>query len=71
MSIYTQLKAIGVPMGSHESDLYVKDTPEGREIVATHEFFKSITRFRDQIDNEIWFCIPFAYDPWWEARRTQ
>lgn len=55
---------------SHASDLYVKDCPVARIIVAEHKFLSSVTRFRSQIDNEIWFDIPFAYDPWWEKRTS-
>ena len=44
------------------SDLYVKATPYSKEIVNQYEYKRFITTFRDQIDNELWFEIPFAYN---------
>ena len=65
MTIYDEMKAAGVEMDSHESDLYVKNTPEAREIVAGYEYKSNVTGFTSQIDGAHWLDIPFAYDPWW------
>ena len=59
----------GLETDNHESDLYIKDSEAARVIIAGHEFSSNVTRFRSQIDGCIWFDVPFAYDPWWEARR--
>ena len=32
-SLYTELKALGIPMDSHESDLYVPLIPEVEEVL--------------------------------------
>ena len=65
-SIFKAIVAANVPRDHHESDLYVKATLEARAILAQYEH--SFTSFRNQIDGSLWFDIPFAFDPWWEAR---
>ena len=71
MSIYSEAKKAGIPMSSHESDLYLPAHGEFTETVADilnrHKRHKH-TLFISQIDNELWYDIPFAYDPWWNAR---
>ena len=66
MTIYEQLKAAGVPLDHHESDLYARVEPKSRAIVAAN--YPSAKMFRSQIDGELWYDIPFAYDPWWIER---
>ena len=75
MTIYEQLKAAGVPMDSHQSDLYAKKTTESQAIIAACEFRGIVKTFISQIDKTVWYDIPFAYDPFWErveaeSRRT-
>ncbi len=65
ISVYERLKALGVPMSNHESDLYVKATPEAIEATkneANRRFFTS------QIDGTLWIDLPFRYEPWWIKR---
>jgi hypothetical protein len=62
--IYHDLLAAGVPLDSHESDLYAKVTPASRAIVTRSGH--SFTVFRSQIDGALWFDLPFAYLPFWE-----
>ena len=45
----------------HESDLYLKVTPETTEIISRYEFKKLVTKFIDNINHELWYDIPFAY----------
>jgi len=66
VSLYDELLAAGVPLDNHESDLYVKDTPEARAILAKHG--KRAAPFVNQIDHTIWFDVPFMYEPFWRAR---
>ena len=63
---YKALKAAGIPLDQHESDLYALATHEAREIVKTSGW--SHTTFVSQIDGKIWLDIPFAYEPFWEAK---
>jgi hypothetical protein len=66
MDIYKELKDAGVPLTNHASDLYAKVTPESEAIIDRYEHKQHVTRFRNQIDKELWFDIPFAYAPFWE-----
>lgn len=66
--IYEQLQAAGCEMDSHESDLYVKVTPESTAIVDSYQFKSNVTTFTSQIDGERWYDIPFAYVPFWENK---
>jgi hypothetical protein len=67
MSIYQDLKAAGVQLDHHESDLYAKVTPESQAIVDGYRFKCNVTRFTSQIDGLRWYDIPFAYEPFWDA----
>lgn len=71
MTIYEAMKAAGVPIDNHESDLYVKVTPDSTRIVREYgkePYTGSATVFTSQVDGEYWYDIPFAFDPWWESR---
>lgn len=70
MSIYREMLQYGVETDNHESDLYALDTPAARQIIARagRSFDRTITRFRSQVDGRVWIEIPFAFDPFWEAR---
>ena len=69
-TIYDELKAAGVPLDSHESDLYAKVTDISREIMlrrpVTDPIRRNVRVFVSQIDERLWYDIPFAYTPWWE-----
>jgi len=64
---YYKLLRAKVPMDSHESDLYVKDTPTARAILADWPFGR-LGRFKNNINGEIYIDIPFAYAPYWEKK---
>jgi hypothetical protein len=66
MTIYEALQAAGATLDSHESDLYVFDTPAVRKLF--QDFAVSATPFRHDVTNELWWDIAFAFDPWWEAK---
>lgn len=69
MSFYTEAKELGVPMDSHESDLYLKLTQEVVDLLVRYKEEKAKSMlFVSEIDKEMWIEIPFAYDPWWENR---
>ena len=66
-SLYAALKAAGVELDNHESDLHVKDCEAARAIFAqqTPPVFR--TTFTSQ-DGALWWDVPFMYLPWWAAR---
>ena len=70
-SLYEEIKKAGIPIGNHCSDLYFKRTPESLEILTKHDLQKkNATYFTNQINGEIWVDVPFAYDPYWENKKT-
>jgi len=68
MDIYEQLKNANIPLDHHESDLYAKVTPESQKILTTYKYRAQVTTFKSQIDNELWYNIPFAFTPFWESK---
>ena len=51
----------------HETDLYLRKTPASEALIREYEFAANVTIFHDNIDGDIWYDIPFAYTPTWEA----
>lgn len=47
----------------HYSDLYCKVTPASRAIMEQYEYKHLVTTFIDNIDHELWYEIPFCYNP--------
>ena len=66
-SIYRAVKDAGIPMDNHESDLYVKVTPESTKIL--EDSGHSFSTFANEVDKTLWFDVPFAYTPWWSYPR--
>ena len=66
MCLYSQLTILGADMDSHESDLYVRATPEALATVRASG--RSYSLFRSELDGRMWIDVPFAYLPWWERR---
>ena len=73
MSIYTAAKSAGLEMDHHEGDLYLKDTPGARELLAVAGKKidgRNVQPFRSAIDGSAWLDIPFAYDPHFSRERA-
>lgn len=72
-NIYEEALKIIPPeeIGHHESDLYIKVSPESRKLVDNYEFKSNVQTFVSAIaPHVLWFDIPFAYTPYWnEIRR--
>lgn len=66
MSVYQKMKAAGVEVDNHESDLYVPVTDISKEIVRACKL-KAET-FVSERDCALWYDIPFAYDPFFQKR---
>lgn len=72
MSLYTELVAAGIEVSNWQSDLYFPVTKEAREILARHPVQKAnATTFKSQTTGRPYYDVPFAYDPFWEARRPR
>ncbi len=69
MTLYQELVANGIRVDNHYSDLYVPATPEVQVILALHpQNRKQATTFVCQVTGDVWYDVPFAYDPFWTAR---
>ena len=68
MSIYEQAKELGLEMDNHESDLYLRMTPQSTDLMRTYAYRANVTTFISQIDKKPWYDIPFAYTPFWDKR---
>lgn len=66
MSIFQDVKAAGIQFSSHESDLYIPVTPETMELLKKHGLYAET--FTNQVEGGRWYDVPFAYEPFWEAR---
>ncbi len=70
-TLYSRLKDAGCDLDRHESDLYVKDTPEARAIIEAYEADGGITNKESlisQVDGKRWIDLPFAFQPYWDAK---
>lgn len=47
----------------HASDLYLRITPESKALIARLDNKILLSRFRDQIDGDMWYELPFCYLP--------
>lgn len=72
-ALYEEAVKQKIEMDNHESDLYLKVTPESMRLIAAYEFKRCVKKFKSNIDNTWWFDIPFGYSPFWEkaAKRGQ
>jgi hypothetical protein len=69
-SMYEQLKSADVKLDNHYSDLYAAKNETSQGILKGYEYRDSVTEFTSPIDGEIWYDIPFCFDPFWrEIRR--
>jgi len=67
-SLYDRAIEQGLEMGSHESDLYLKVTPESYKLIKNYKYRPNVTTFISQIDKALWYDIPFAYQPFWDKK---
>lgn len=72
LDIYDLLRAAEVPLDNHYSDLYFKATPEAMRVLREHRNVLGVrvSYFTSQIDGKLWGEIPFAFTPYWEARKV-
>lgn len=54
--------------GHWYSDLYCKRKPETTRLLDKYQFRSQVSTFTDRITGKLWYCIPFAYNPYWEVK---
>lgn len=71
-TLFQSIREAGIPYTNHESDLYIKATPETRAILSRFPLNKAnATGFINQAaphKGELWLDVPFAFDPFWESK---
>jgi hypothetical protein len=70
-TLFQELTAAGCEIGNHESDLHVKVCEKALIIIVDHVLLPGSTlqmpsKFASNMDGEMWWDIPFAYDPFWQ-----
>lgn len=71
MTLYQAAIAAGIPIDSHESDLYMLATEEARALIHKHGKHGTASLFRSEVDGRMWWDVPFSFDPWWERRAAR
>ena len=71
MSLYEKVVAAGIKHSNHASDLYIPVNEDTTKLIAEYEYKCNVTKFVSQIDGKVWFDVPFAFIPWWEARQNK
>lgn len=75
MTLYDELVAAEIPVANHESDLYFQASPKALDILdeypAEKEIASCFTNKAAPHIGEQWVSVPFAYIPWWEAKRKK
>lgn len=67
-TIYEELTAAGIECSNWQSDLYFPVTPQTREILKRHPN-QTRSTFVSNIDGRAMYECPFAFDPFWTARK--
>lgn len=65
-SVYEEMELAGLFVGSHESDMHVKDTPQARSILKRKGC--EYKPFTSETNGEALLDVPFSYDPFWKKR---
>lgn len=45
----------------YATDLYLKVNENSNDLVNRFEYKQNVTKFRDEINHELWYEIPFVY----------
>ena len=65
-NLYDKALEQGIEIDYHESDLYLKGGDITRTLLRVAHV--QATPFISNIDESLWYEIPFAYAPFWRAK---
>ena len=66
--IYTALEDAGINVSDHyESDLFVPVTEVSQGIIDRYRWKSNVEKILQET-GEYYFCIPFAYQPFWAEK---
>ncbi len=68
-SLYQECLECKIPMANHASDLYIPANEDTIHLLKKHN--KHASTFINAVEGGLWFDVPFAFDPWWEAKQRQ
>jgi len=71
MTLFDEVKRLGIPYANHYSDLYIPDTEQTRSLLKQFPELCKPSRFTNQVEGGIWLDIPFAFIPYWETRKQE
>jgi hypothetical protein len=66
LNIYDEVKNQGIEFDNHCSDLYIPVNEQTQELVNNYQYKNSVTAFISNIDQKLWYDIPFAYYPYYD-----
>lgn len=67
--LFLAVLACGIKHASHETDLYLPITPQTTNLLRSFPLNNANkTTFTNQVEGGLWYDIPFAYLPAWEAK---
>lgn len=55
----------------HETDLYLRVTEASKRLVSEYAYRQHVTTFKDNIEGQLWYDIPFAYTPAWTEHHNR
>ena len=68
-SVYEQLKEAHIQLDNHGSDLYARVNEVSKAILKAYRLKEQVHTFRDNDGKgDMWFDIPFAYEPFWDRK---
>jgi hypothetical protein len=65
-TLYETVARLGIEHDGHESDLYLPVTEQTTALIDAYEFKANVSVFKDC--GELWYEVPFAFMPWWNAK---
>lgn len=68
-TLYEALVAAGAKIENHASDLYTPVCEATRELLNQYPEHRASV-FTSQIDGQLWYDVPFAFLPYWEAKQV-
>ena len=54
----------------HATDLYIRVTAKSKALANRFEYAHLVQKFRSQIDNNLWYDLPFCYMPGWDGKEV-
>lgn len=63
--LWKQIQKQNIKYSHHESDLYIPVNHKTKDLIERYEFRKNVKEFVSEVENTLWYDIPFGYMPFW------